>query len=184
MTHHLSQLMWALIAALLVYGGWQLFAALRASRSPRSESEGDDTAPPASDGGGDGGTPPRATIEPRAGSAPPAGTGVDTSRAGADAFALELELQYLKRGLGDLRKALDTQREEINALRVTITALAARSASVEETAASADASPEYVEAQALARRGVPAAEIVQRCGMTLAEAELLVSMAPSKRPGS
>ncbi|MDR2689173.1 MAG: DUF2802 domain-containing protein [Azoarcus sp.] len=169
MIRYFLQLVWVLIAALMVYGGWQLLAALRANRALRSAFDKDDAVAAANDSGDTA-----STAEAPPESAAPAETGVD-------AFALELELQYLKRGLADLRKALDTQQEEIKALHVTVTALATRPASAEETAF--DASPEYIEAQALARRGVPTAEIVQRCGITLAEAELLVSMASGRRTG-
>ncbi|AWI78539.1 hypothetical protein CEW87_03695 [Parazoarcus communis] len=180
------QLVWALIAALLIYGAWQLLRALLAGRgraeaasppaaaalkadSTAAEDEDDDDsdfnyAPLPSD-----------VVAP---AAPPAPEAPAAERP--DTFALELELQRLRREVGALRAALDVQQGEIGALHETVQRLLDAPPAVSnafEDSAGQSASPEYSEALVLARRGLSVEEVAARCGITRAEAELVVSLA-------
>ncbi|PKO81901.1 MAG: DUF2802 domain-containing protein [Betaproteobacteria bacterium HGW-Betaproteobacteria-13] len=186
------QLVWALIAALLIYGAWQLLRALLAGRgraeaasppaavalkadSTAAEDEDDDDsdfnyAPLPSD--------VVAPAAPAAPAAPPAPEAPAAERP--DTFALELELQRLRREVGALRAALDVQQGEIGALHETVQRLLDAPPAVSnafEDSAGQSASPEYSEALVLARRGLSVEEVAARCGITRAEAELVVSLA-------
>jgi HAMP domain-containing protein len=98
-----------------------------------------------------------------------------------DLFGLELELQCMRREIGSLQGAVETQRQEIENLRTELERAAFRPKPV---AAEAGVSPEYDEALALARRGLVSSEIAARCGITRAEAELVASLAARGRePG-
>ncbi|MDR2260174.1 MAG: DUF2802 domain-containing protein [Azoarcus sp.] len=191
------QLLWSLIALLMVYGGWQFFRALRAAPRRRVES--------LSGGGGAGGEPDdldddlfdyapmpaaglstadaadatdRAAIHADADDDAPPPSAAPAKNA-TDLFALELDVQRLRREIQGLREAFDEQQENIDALRAEVESLPARSATV--TAAEPGASPEYGEALALARRGAMSGEIAARCGITRAEADLVTSLAAHDR---
>ncbi|MDR0716755.1 MAG: DUF2802 domain-containing protein [Azoarcus sp.] len=196
------QLLWSLIALLMVYGGWQFFRALRAAPRRRAASLS---------GGGAGGAPDDLDDDlfdyapvPAAGlsaanaadgaairaddeadgdaddDAPPAAA---PEKNAAGLFALELDVQHLRREIQGLREAFDDQQEDIDALRAQVENLLARAAPA--MAAEPGASPEYDEALALARRGAMSDEIAARCGITRAEADLVTSLAahdPRREP--
>ncbi|AWI75949.1 hypothetical protein CEW83_12575 [Parazoarcus communis] len=188
------QLVWALIAALLIYGAWQLLRALVAGRG-RAEA----ASPPAAaalkadsmaaedadddDADFNYAPLPSDVVAPAAPAAPPAPEAPAAERP--DTFALELELQRLRREVGALRAALDVQQGEIGALHETVQRLVdappADSSSLEDSSGQ-NASPEYSEALVLARRGLSVEEVAARCGITRAEAELVVSLAARGEP--
>ena len=73
---------------------------------------------------------------------------------------LEVECRALRRECGDLRDAVARLEEEIAGLKAT-----------------RGTSPLYQEAMTLARQGLPAAGIAGRCGISVAEAELVAALA-------
>lgn len=185
----IRQLVWALIAVLLLYGGWQILRSLTAGRrtigsnpveptpvlaaeQPALPTAGADDGRDDDEGGFDYAPIPSADAAPAP--RPP-----ESLTAGPDLFAFELKLQRLRRELGAVRAALDVQQGEIGALHEMVQHLGeiapARTAAAE--AVEQSASPEYSEALVLARRGLSVEEISTRCGITRAEAELVVSLA-------
>lgn len=176
---------WIAIALLLCYGGWQVLRAIRGGlRGTRPAV----AAPPAAavvdeddadDGDFDYAPIPARTREPQPAAsiestAPPAA-------AGPDAFQLELELQRLRREVAGLRAALDVQQQEIGGLHDSLRSLQAQR---ETSLVSQNASPEYSEALVFARRGLPVEAIAERCGITVAEAELVRALAARDNDGA
>ena len=183
----LRQLVWALIAALLVYGGWQFMRALLAARKstvpsssptetrrPADADESFDEDGEAADDEGFNYAPlPAATAQPVAGAQ-------KVSAERTEYFALELDLQRLRREVSALRAALGVQQGEIGALHDEVKRLGERAPTppaVNGHSPMQDTSPEYGEALVLARRGLGVEEIASRCDITRAEAELVVSLA-------
>jgi hypothetical protein len=103
-------------------------------------------------------TPPAADL--RAAAAPAPGAG----------FAAQLTQKTLESEVRQLRDQLSESREEIRRMREEMSKLSAAQ----------KVSPLYNEAMALAVRGVDAAGVAGRCGISIAEAELVVAL--SKRP--
>ena len=180
----MRQLIWGLIVALLAYGGWQLLCALRIERVRRrrvsSMGKGgmkmgldDDLF----------GYAPIPAKEPFAAAPPePPSTARDAApETRSDPFALELELQRLRREIAGMREAFEIQRQEVDALRAELEHLAARPGEPALMTTEPDVSQEYDEALALARRGVMADVIATRCGITRAEADLVTSLAARAR---
>jgi hypothetical protein len=110
--------------------------------------------------------------------APAAG---ETAPARGEAFQVELEVQQLRREVGELRAALAEQRRELGEQRRELSELGAgmqaQKEQLESTTASQGVSPEYNEALVYARRGLGVEAIAERCGITVAEAELVCSLA-------
>jgi hypothetical protein len=202
----MRQLIWGLITVLMAYGGWQFLRALRADPRQHLNPQGgmageldlnldDDLF---------NYTPSSAQSSTRSSSASPADTPVfgplDTdalipheAEAGApgmapavlpqgdnaiDSFALELELQRMRREIGSLREVVEANRREIESLHTELERATFRP---KPAAADFSVSPEYDEALALARRGLLSSEIAARCGITRAEAELVASLAARGR---
>lgn len=194
----MRQFLWAMVAALLIYGAWQLVRALMAGRRTRVTAPkplvADKVADAAADDEDDMGFDYAPTPAPLA----PASLAVGTTPAaekpvseavdhGPALFALELETQRLRRELGALKAALGVQQEEIGALHAQIAGLEQRSLIEPPPAVTAEpaqsASPEYSEALVLARRGMSVDDIAARCGITRSEAELVVSLAAGGQTG-
>lgn len=190
----IRQLVWALIAVLLLYGGWEILRSLTAGRRVRKSAASEDDATrsgdPAQageavavdddDAGEDAGDEGDFDYAPLPANPAPAPAVPAVPAPAPDLFAFELELQRLRRELGALRAALDVQQEEIGALHDEVRRLGEAPSSVAPVAAAPleqYASPEYSEALVLARRGLSVEEISARCGITRAEAELVVSLA-------
>ncbi|MBR0567945.1 DUF2802 domain-containing protein [Azoarcus sp. L1K30] len=187
------QLIWALIAALLLYGGWQFLRALlagrRAGRAARpmsapARAQAEAPADANEDANEDADEIDEAAFNyaPMPAAGPPAATVPPTAGGGPDPFALELEVQRLRREIGALRAALDVQQDEIGALHEAVKRIGDAPPAVPAPAATVDrtgpnASPEYSEALVLARRGFSVEDVSARCGITRAEAELVVSLA-------
>ena len=202
----IRQLVWALIALLLLYGGWQvlrsLMAGRKASKTNREALRAADAAQAATlaadksasaAAGGEAAevdavdadddnnynyapVPAAVAVAPAITPAPPQSPPPPVS---PDVFAIELELQRLRRELGAVRAALDVQQEEIGALHETVRLLSEQPPVFAQSMEQLDqnASPEYSEALVLARRGLSVEDISTRCGITRAEAELVVSLA-------
>jgi len=97
-----------------------------------------------------------------------------TSRLAEESFALALEVRQLRRDMVQLREETDSQRGEIADLRAT---LERQSQQLEAARAAQRVSPIYGEALALAQRGMDADVIAERCSISVAEAELVKSLA-------
>lgn len=171
---------WLAIALLLLYGGWQLLRAIRSGMrggrpAPAAAPAADDEAEEGDDGDFDYAPVPAPRVPPAAAAvaAPPA--------AGPDAFQLEFELQRLRREVAGLRAALDVQQQEIGSLHDGLNSLRGQ---LEGGLASQNASPEYSEALVFARRGLPVEAIAERCGITVAEAELVRALAAREDGGA
>ena len=114
-------------------------------------------------------------------------------------FAIHLETRAWQQEIQQLRVVIATQQQQIAALQAEIEAIkgaageaashtdvprtsnvspaADARAELGSTTASANVSPEYAEPLALARRGAEPEELVKRCGVSLAEAQLIWALA-------
>lgn len=113
----------------------------------------------------------------------PASLASDASAPGASAalaeaeaaarFELELENSRLRQALQAQRDLVALQQTEIDRLVEDITALRDE---LDNQVSSVASSPEYSEAMVLAAQGLNAEMIAERCGITLAEAELVLAL--------
>ena len=108
----------------------------------------------------------------------PASLAPDASAALAEAeaaarFELELENSRLRQALQAQRDLVALQQTEIDRLVEDITALRDE---LDNQVSSVASSPEYSEAMVLAAQGLNAEMIAERCGITLAEAELVLAL--------
>ena len=92
----------------------------------------------------------------------------------SDVFQMELDNSRLRQALQAQRDLVALQQDEIDRLVHDITELQDELARVREQPTS---SPEYSEALVLAAQGLNAEMIAARCGSSLAEAELVLSLA-------
>lgn len=93
----------------------------------------------------------------------------DASAFGFDAL---LEVRQQRHLVDELRGEVDALKQEIQQLRQDLA----------DQRAASRVSPQYGEAVSLARRGLDASAIAERCGISVAEAELvrsLLAMSPS-----
>ncbi|BAL26529.1 DUF2802 domain-containing protein [Azoarcus sp. KH32C] len=111
-------------------------------------------------------------------------TDEETRPAGASdprLFELELELRQL-------RRELEQQRADAAALRQIVCELGEAVRAQKTQPASApvhqSGSPQYDEALVYARRGLDVDAIAERCGITVAEAELVRSLARGREGGA
>lgn len=196
------EVLWLLVALLLAYAAMQFFRALGAARGARpakaAPSGKPDEAAPApkpepvrssaigvSDDVRHGGIDLRddGPDEPAADAADEGSTDDfdyapvlrPLAAPGPEVFQLELEAGQLRRELVALQATVDAQRHEISDLNGEVRRLREQLERAE--AAQSSSSPEYSEALALARHGMGADVIAARCGITVAEAELVLSIA-------
>ena len=169
------------VVGLFFYVAYQLFRALRAERSDKPVSRvdavvGDDAIDDDEDG--DELFVFERPAEPQA--APAELATEATAPQGAapqmigDAFQLQLEVQQLRRDISQLRTETDAQRAEIARLAEEARE---RREQVDVSLPGQGVSPEYNEALVCARRGLDVDEIAERCGITVAEAELVRTLA-------
>lgn len=92
----------------------------------------------------------------------------------AERFELELENSRLRQALQAERDLVALQQSEIERLVEDLTAL--RDA-LERQGGAVESAPEYTEALVLAAQGLNAGMIAERCGITLAEAGLVLALA-------
>ena len=169
----LRQILWVLVLVLLLLAGWQFLRAVWLSREPAAqaetslvreqaaavavveedESDGFDYAP---------------RLRPA------------VSAQAEEPFRATLEAQQLRRMLEGQQSLADSQRAEIEALQAEVVDLRRQ---LQETALGQApqtmTSPEYSEALHLAEQGFSAEEIAARCGISVAEAGLVLSLARS-----
>lgn len=186
----LRELILAAIALLAVYVGYQLYRASRAQHASAPAPDGPPADVPTEEpepadivvAGSDDDDEPGPLYGVGRPVPAPAGADVATDAA-PDAFQHELEVRQLRReleqqgnALAELRRQLDEIREQLRAHREQADA----------DPATRGASPEYNEALVFARRGLDAETIAERCGITVAEAELVQSLARSQsgEPGN
>ncbi|MER2554783.1 MAG: DUF2802 domain-containing protein [Thauera sp.] len=182
----MREALWLLALLLAAYAAFEF---LRALRLPRAEKK----AAPEVTGPG-----PRTAAVPSAANdeadadddflayAPlPAAAGADSGPPAAapamappdhaaERFALELENSRLRQALQAQRDLVALQQGEIDRLVEDITALRDE---LERQSSGAASSPEYTEALVLAAQGLNAEMIAERCGISLAEAGLVLSLA-------
>lgn len=91
-----------------------------------------------------------------------------------EAFQQNLEWQHLRHEMASLQTRFDEQNRIIETLQAEIRGLREQLAG---GGPQRSVSPEYDEALVYARQGLGAAAIAERCGITLAEAELVRAMA-------
>jgi len=97
----------------------------------------------------------------------------------------ELEIQQLRRDIGQLRTEQDFLRSELVAMRLDMNEIQGTLARAEVQALQPQVpqqyvrpvSPQHSEAMLLAGRGVTAAQIADHCGISVAEAELVCALA-------
>lgn len=211
----LREALWALVLALLLYGGWQFLRALRAARGARpargaapgarkAEARSPARATPTDaageegdeEGDEDGGFDYAPELRPGPAAMPTAAVPASPSptpspsssvsppapASASDGFQLEVENRRLRRELAALQGVIERQHDEIDALNLELHSL--REQLEQVTAVHASASPEYAEALVLAEQGMTAEEIAARCGITVAEAELVLSLSDSRGPRS
>lgn len=124
--------------------------------------------------------------------APPAVVAVETRPAPVSAppeiplaEMNELEIQQLRRDIGQLRTEQDFLRSELVAMRLDMNEIQGTLARAEVQAQQSQSpqqyvrpvSPQHSEAMLLAGRGVTAAQIADHCGISVAEAELVCALA-------
>lgn len=169
------------VVGLFFYVAYQLFRALRASRDDKpavrvDEVVSDDLTDDDEDS--DELFVFERPVVPQAASAESevaaAGQAAATHQVNGEAFQLRLEVQQLRRDISQLRSELDAQRTEI--ARLADEARERRKQG-DVSLPGQGVSPEYNEALVCARRGLDVEEIAQRCGITVAEAELVRTLA-------
>jgi len=117
-----------------------------------------------------------APAEPAAGGYGSSGAGSAEQPGGgaeAEVFALQLENSRLRQEFQAQRDLVALQQQEITRLVEDVTALQDELDRIRVQPAS---SPEYSEALLLSSQGLNAEMIAARCGITLAEAELVLSL--------
>jgi hypothetical protein len=168
------ELIWLLIAILFGYAAFQLYRALRINlkkTGPKQNAvDADATAKTAQRRGGD------ALMTPATpGSDTPSSVATPSAaEPGVEAFQLALEVQRLRHELARVQGDFISQREQVARLEEGLVLLRGQ---LESTVASQGVSPEYNEALVFARRGLAVDTIAERCGISVAEAELVRSLA-------
>lgn len=168
-----------LVAVLLAYALWQVLSALRNRRRnappPAPSVEATDEDAEADDdvevdeSAFSYAPLPRAD---QAGVPQPAAVGEQVG----ERFQQELELRQLRQDIARLQAQHAVQQREMADLNDALTALREQ---FEANLAGQGVSPEYNEALVFARRGLEADAIAERCGISVAEAELVRSMTRS-----
>lgn len=170
------------VVGLFFYVAYQLFRALRASRDDKpavrvDEVVGDDLIDDDDEDSDELFVFERLAV-PQAASpeseVAAAGQVAATPQVTGEAFQLQLEVQQLRRDISQLRSELDVQRKEIARLADEARE---RRKQVDVSLPGQGVSPEYNEALVCARRGLDVEEIAERCGITVAEAELVRTLA-------
>jgi hypothetical protein len=159
------------VAVLAVYLVFQLIRALQV-REPSAGDDGDDLESMANDALD---AVSLDTEVPAADDEPQQPRRVESASTPVeDSFGLALEVRQLRRDIAQLREELDAQRNEVSAMREI---MVSQTQQIEAARAAQRVSPIYGEALALAQRGMAAEVIAERCSISVAEAELVQSLA-------
>lgn len=188
----LREIIWLIIAALFVYVVFQIYRVMRLESGKRVSDPAAPAATPAPglqppdqddgiggehDGDDDEDQDDDVFVfdaRPRMPSSPWSASERGASSPATEDFQQTLELQHLRRDMAQLRTEMSAQREELAAVRTDLRTMKEQ---LEATLASQGVSPEYNEALVFARRGLDAESISERCGISMAEAELVRSLA-------
>ena len=175
-----------LLALAAAFGAWWYVRARglvpTAARSPRAAAD----SPPAAMAAREPDGPVRQNVEGEDDGfdyapelRPPPAALVDEA-----AFRNAFDWQHMRRELERLHARCDAQDRAIAGLRAEVEGLRDRLASPASAAApaavSTSISPEYDAPLVYARQGLDAAAIAERCGITLAEAQLVRAMAGAR----
>jgi len=160
------------VAVLAVYLVFQLIRALQVKEPSTADEEDDDLESMASEALDGAMVDAELPVEDEYAEERVADTG--HAPPVEESFGLALEVRQLRRDIAQLREELDAQRGEIGALREQ---LATQNQQIEAARAAQRVSPIYGEALALAQRGMAAEVIAERCSISVAEAELVQSLA-------
>ena len=184
----LRLILWGLVVILVLGSVWQFLRALRLGRAPMTVSRSAAAAEPGDDAaGGDDDEdgfdyaprlrPVSATIATLPEQVVPAQPArVPTPAVPVpEVFQLELEVRHLQRELEGQQELIALQRAQIEALHSELGGLHLQLA--DAVVAQPTTSPEYSEAMQLAGQGHDAQEIAARCGISVAEAGLVQSLA-------
>ncbi len=186
---NMRDLLWLAVLGLLGYAALQFLRALRAPRRGSAQA----AAPVPSAGTREQpGLPEEAdederefdyapVIAPAATAAAPAAPVPASEDARAEMFALQLENSRLRQELQAQKDLVGIQQQEIARLVEDITSMQDE---IERVRTQPTSSPEYSEASVLAAQGLNAEMIATRCGITLAEAELVLSLARRGEAGA
>ncbi|MCL2590398.1 MAG: DUF2802 domain-containing protein [Betaproteobacteria bacterium] len=187
----MRQLIFWLIALLLIYGGWEFLRALRAGFRQQAVPSATKKTTMADLNDDPFNYALASAEEPKAGvtvavyshKQPNIAVSTNVENVPLDSFAIELELQRLRLEISALRETVEAQQKEIGSLReeAKCPPTGRIGSTISLTAQEPDMSPEYDEALALARRGIVADVIASRCGITRAEADLVASLAARGR---
>ncbi len=157
----LRGLIWALIGILAIYVAWQLLRLGRRDQAPPPGAGRPALAGGSGDEDGDPSDP--ATVVPD-----------DDVAPRGEVERLALEMQQLRREVSQLRGEQEAQRHECHRLGEELAAARDALAGIQ---AAQNVSPQYGEAVMLARRGLESEAIAERCGISVAEAALVRSLA-------
>lgn len=172
----MRELIWAVIAILAGYVVLQLYRAMRVESRPPPDEYGK--------GGAEAGSG-------SASAANPAATAKDDGTGDDDVFVFEPAVRTVPPGVGEnfqaalqarpMHQMLERLDEKLAAQQGRIAELEAALGALREqldtTGAVQGISPEYNEALVFARRGLDVDAIAERCGISVAEAELIRSLA-------
>ena len=174
----LRQILWGLVLLLLLLAGWQFLRALRLGRTSPAAQPAPIAKTPVTAGArkenddeeDDDGFDYAPQLRPVT-ATPPAPPPV----AAPEVFQFEFEIRQLRREREEHQSIIALQQAEIEALRIEVTALRQQ---LEDAVVSQSASsPEYSDALRFAEQGYTAEEIAARCGISVAEAGLVLSLA-------
>jgi len=181
----LRQILWGLVLLLLLLAGWQFLRALRLGRTQPTAQPAPIAKTPVTAGvqkedddeededGFDYAPQLRpVTVTPPV---PPSGVAPGRTVVAPEVFQFEFEIRQLRREREEHQSIIALQQAEIEALRVEVAALRQQ---LEDTLVEQPAtSPEYTDALRFAEQGHTAEEIAARCGISVAEAGLVLSLA-------
>lgn len=170
----MRELIWLLIVVLFGYAAFQLVCALRIKlkkTGPGQKAGNEGTLAKITPQNGDGEFMTLASLG--SDTSPALDTPSSTEPVG-DAFQLTLEVQQMRLELARVHGDFISQREQIQRIEEGLALLKEQ---LESAVASQGVSPEYNEALVFARRGLAVDAIAERCGISVAEAELVRSLA-------
>lgn len=184
----LRLILWGLVVILVLGSVWQFLRALRLGRAPMTTSRlaataesGDDAAGADDDEDGFDYAPQLRPVSATIATPPEQVAPAQPARVptpvvpAAEVFQLELEVRHLQRELEGQQELIALQRAQIEALNSELGSLHLQLA--DAVVAQPSTSPEYSEAMQLAGQGHDVQEIAARCGISVAEAGLVQSLA-------
>lgn len=170
----MRELIWLLIAILFGYAAFQLVRALRINLKKAGPEQNAVDAGATAKAGQRSGDDALMTPGAPGSDTPSSAATPSMTEPDVDAFQLTLEVQQLRHELARMQGDFLSQREHVARLEEGLVMLREQ---LESAVASQGVSPEYNEALVFARRGLAVDTIAERCGISVAEAELVRSLA-------